>query len=116
MIGQFHIASDSLQILTRSYVENSWLQAVTGLLLLAMFAWAANWVAKRIVLTLLLRLVDHLPFRVDAAHIGAVVARLSNIVPALIIQSGIAAVPHLSVKLAGFIASLHGVGGQGRPD
>lgn len=44
--------------------------------------------AKRIVLTLLLRLIDHLPFRVEAANSGTVVARLSNIVPALIIQSG----------------------------
>ncbi|QUT06093.1 mechanosensitive ion channel [Sphingobium phenoxybenzoativorans] len=106
MISQLYIASDSLQILTSGYVEHAWFQAVTGLLLLGAFAWAANWVAKRIVLTLLLRLIDHLPFQVEAAHIGAVVARLSNILPALIIQSGVAAVPHLPARLAAFIASL----------
>ncbi len=56
MISQLHAASDSFQILTRGYVENGWLQAATGLLLLGAFAWTANWVAKRTVLTLLLRL------------------------------------------------------------
>lgn len=42
MISQLNIASGSLQILTSGYIENGWLQAVTGLLLLCAFAWAAN--------------------------------------------------------------------------
>ncbi|MDE1918199.1 MAG: mechanosensitive ion channel [Sphingomonadales bacterium] len=106
MISQLDTAAGSLQTLSSSYIDNPWLQAGASLLLLIGFAWVANWVAKRIVLTLLLRLIGHMPFRVEAEHIGAVVARLSNIVPALIIQSGIAAVPHLPARLAGFLASL----------
>ncbi|WP_298401615.1 mechanosensitive ion channel family protein [Sphingobium sp.] len=106
MTSPFSIAPHSFQTLIRGYVEHGWLQALTGLLLLAVLAWVANWVAKRIVLTLLLRLIGHLPFRIESRHIGAVVARLSNIVPALIIQSGIVAVPHLPARLASFIAGL----------
>ena len=62
--------------------------------------------AKRIVLKLLLRLLNHLPFQIEAQHIGAIVARLSNIVPALVIQAGIGAVPHLPVEAITLIRSL----------
>jgi miniconductance mechanosensitive channel len=100
------ISNDSIGTLTRGYVDEPWMQSGLALLLLGVVAWAANWVAKRIVLKLLLRLLNHLPFRIEAEHIGTIVARLSNIVPAIVIQVGIGAVPHLPVQAVTFVRSL----------
>ncbi|AJR27002.1 MULTISPECIES: mechanosensitive ion channel family protein [unclassified Sphingobium] len=106
MITNLPVSNDSISTLTRGYVTEPWMQGGLAFLLLILFAWGANWVAKRIVLRLLLRLLGQLPFHVEAKHIGAIVARLSNIVPALIIQGGIGAVPHLPVEAATFVRSL----------
>ncbi|AMK26196.1 MULTISPECIES: mechanosensitive ion channel family protein [Sphingobium] len=106
MITNLPVSSDSISILTRGYVNEPWVQSALALLLLGIFAWAANWIAKRIVLRLLLRLLNHLPFRIEAQHIGAIVARLSNIVPALAIAAGIGAVPHLPEGASAFVRSL----------
>lgn len=106
MITNLPVANDSIATLARAYVRESWMQSGLALLLLAAFAWIANWVAKRIVLRLLLRLLSHLPFHVEAQHIGAIVARLSNIVPALVVQVGISAVPHLPAEIVSLIQSL----------
>ncbi|KFG88966.1 Mechanosensitive ion channel protein MscS [Sphingobium herbicidovorans NBRC 16415] len=100
------ISNDSIGTLTRGYVDEPWMQSGLALLLLGVVAWVANWVAKRVVLKLLLRLLNHLPFRIEAEHIGTIVARLSNIVPAIVIQVGIGAVPHLPVQAVTFVRSL----------
>ncbi|MFC4256106.1 mechanosensitive ion channel [Altererythrobacter xixiisoli] len=92
--------------LVGSHISEPWMQTGLALILLLMAAWVANWVAKQIVLKLLLRLLAHLPFNIEAGHIGAIVARLSNIVPALVIQWGILAIPHLPPSLVGFVRSL----------
>ena len=106
MITNLPVSSESISTLTRGYVNEPWVQSGLALLLLGIFAWAANWIAKRIVLRLLLRLLNHLPFRIEAQHIGAIVARLSNIVPALAIAAGIGAVPHLPGGASAFVRSL----------
>lgn len=106
MITNLPVSNESIATLARAYVNDPWMQSMLGLLLLGALAWVANWVAKRIVLKLLLRLLGHLPFRIEAQHIGAIVARLSNIVPALVIQLGIGAVPHLPAEALGFVRSL----------
>ena len=106
MIAHLPVSNDSISTLTRGYVNEPWMQSGLALLLLGIVAWAANWVAKRIVLRLLLRLLHHLPFRIEGKHIGAIVARLSNIVPALVIQVGIGAVPHLPAQAVTFVRSL----------
>ncbi|AMK20154.1 MULTISPECIES: mechanosensitive ion channel family protein [Sphingobium] len=106
MITNLPISNDSIGTITRGYVNEPWMQSGLALLLLGAVAWGANWVAKRIVLKLLLRLLNHLPFRIEAGHIGAIVARLSNIVPALVIQVGIGAVPHLPAQAVSFVHSL----------
>lgn len=106
MITNLPVSKDGLNVLVHAYVREPWMQSGLALLLLGAFAWIANWVAKRIVLKLLLRLLNHLPFQIEAEHIGAIVARLSNIVPALVIQAGIGAVPHLPTVAIGFIRSL----------
>ncbi|EZP74455.1 Mechanosensitive ion channel protein MscS [Sphingomonas paucimobilis] len=106
MITNLPVSSGGMAGLARAYVREPWMQSGLALLLLGAFAWAANWVAKRIVLRLLLRMLKHLPFHVEAEHIGAIVARLSNIVPALVIQAGIGAVPHLPGEAIAFVRSL----------
>ena len=106
MITNLPVSNDSISALTRGYVSEPWMQSGVALLLLLLFAFAANWVAKRIVLRLLVRLLGHLPSHAEAKHIGAIVARLSNIVPALIVQTGIVAVPHLPDQAATFMRSL----------
>ncbi len=106
MITNLPIANDSVDMLIQGYVHEPWMQSGLALLLLGLFSWIANWITKRIVLRVLLRLLRHLPFHIEAQHIGAIVARLSNIVPALVIQQGIAAVPHLPAGLVSFVQSL----------
>ncbi|EPR11275.1 mechanosensitive ion channel protein MscS [Sphingobium indicum IP26] len=106
MITNLPVSNDSISTLTRGYVNQPWIQTGLALLLLGTFAWIANWVAKRVVLRVLLRLLNHLPFRIEAGHLGAIVARLSNIVPALVIQTGIGAVPHLPADGVTFVRSL----------
>ena len=106
MITNLPIANDSVDMLIQGYVRETWMQSGLALLLLGLFSWIANWITKRIVLRVLLRMLRHLPFHIEAQHIGAIVARLSNIVPALVIQQGIAAVPHLPAGLVSFVQSL----------
>lgn len=82
------------------------MQTCLSLIVLGAGACLANWVAKRIVLRGVLRLLGRSPFEAEARHVGAIVARLSNILPALIVQTGIAAVPGLPATLVGFVHSL----------
>lgn len=66
-------------------------EALIGLAVLVAVAWLANFVAKKIILRLLMaRLLPK-----DGPHPGKVVAYLANIVPALIVSHGIRLVPHL---------------------
>lgn len=67
-----------------------WAETLAGLALLAAVAWAANFIVKHVVLRFVMRWAPH----DDLAPLPAV-ARLANVVPALIIANGIAAVPHL---------------------
>ncbi|MDX1297417.1 MAG: mechanosensitive ion channel [Pseudomonas sp.] len=72
------------------------LYSLTGLSLLILTAWLANWVVKRILLRGLYRLLMATPIGQDGAlHDSRIIARLANIVPALIISAGIMLVPHL---------------------
>ncbi|XJJ62333.1 mechanosensitive ion channel domain-containing protein [Novosphingobium sp. BL-8H] len=82
------------------------MQTCLALIFLGAGACLANWVAKRIVLRGVLRLLGRSPFEAEVRHVGAIAARLSNILPALIVQTGIAAVPGLPAELVGFVHSL----------
>ena len=76
-------------------LEQPWAQAAAALAILLVLATAANWIAKRIVLRLIQRLLSASPLAEDSRQIGRIVRRLSNVMPALVIQLGIGAVPHL---------------------
>lgn len=73
-----------------------WLAAATGLVTLAVLAWAANWIARRV----LIRGLRHVAVRLSGGKEGAllrhrVMDRLANAVPAIIVQAGVGLVPHL---------------------
>ena len=78
--------------------------AVTALLL---FSWLANWIVKRILLQALFRGLRATPVR-ELAESGNLlfIARLANIIPALIISEGIRFVPGLPEPLVTVISNL----------
>ncbi|WP_326913319.1 mechanosensitive ion channel family protein [Sphingopyxis chilensis] len=80
-----------------------WAETLTGLGILAFFAWVANFIVKHIVLRVITRWLPH-----EGLTPLPVAARLAHIVPALIISNGIAAVPHLppaAVTVIGNVAA-----------
>ena len=85
------------------------LYSLTGISLLLLAAWLANWVVKRILLRGLYRALKATPIGQDGSlHDSRVIARLANIVPALIISAGITLVPNLpeaAVAVTGNVCS-----------
>ncbi|MBD9482313.1 mechanosensitive ion channel family protein [Pseudomonas sp. PDM14] len=76
------------------------LHTLLGLSLLLLGAWIANWIVKRILVRGLYRALKSTAMGQDKALADShVVARLANIVPALILTSGIKVVPHLPAAL-----------------
>ena len=72
------------------------LHTLISLALLLLAAWIGNWVVKRILLRGLYRALKTMPLGQDQALSDSrIIARLANIVPALILSSGIGLVPHL---------------------
>ncbi len=88
------------------WADEAWARSLLALLVLLATAWLANWIAKRIVLQGMIRLLSRTSLDLGTDGIGAIVARLSNILPALIIKGGIGSVPGLHPALAGLIESL----------
>ncbi|MEG2695795.1 MAG: mechanosensitive ion channel family protein, partial [Acinetobacter sp.] len=77
-----------------------WLEMLTSLTLLILFAVLANLIAKQVVVRGIRKLVSKM--KSANSHIFAqhnVIRRISNIVPALVIMNGIATIPHISEKL-----------------
>lgn len=88
------------------WAPEPWMQTGLALFALAAGACIANWVAKRILLKGVLRLLGRSPFEAEARHVGAIVARLSNILPTVIVQTGIATVPGLPTEVVALVRSL----------
>ncbi len=72
-----------------------WAETLIALAILGAVAWLANFLVRKIALRFVLRWLPH-----DGPTPAPIAARLANIVPALIIASGIAAVPHLAPTVA----------------
>lgn len=72
-----------------------WAETLIALAILGAVAWLANFLVRKIVLRFVLRWLPH-----DGPTPAPIAARLANIVPALIIASGIGAVPHLAPSVA----------------
>lgn len=67
-----------------------WAEALIGLAILVALAGLANFLVKKVLLRMALRVLPH-----EGASPATAIARLTNIVPAVIISRGIALVPHL---------------------
>ena len=71
-------------------------QTALGLLALLLGAWIANWLTRQVLLRVVGRLAQASPTQWDDALMSRrVLARLANVVPALIILAGIGVVPGL---------------------
>lgn len=84
-----------------------WLEMLTSLSILILFALLANFIAKQIVVRGIRQLISKLKFahsEILSEH--SVIRRIANIVPAIIIINGILTVPHLSVKVITVIQML----------
>ena len=79
--------------------DDPWMQALAALALLILIALCANWIARRIVLNLVRRLLARSPFAGEGRALEVVIGRLANVLPALILQLGIATVPNLPPAL-----------------
>ena len=83
-----------------------WAYTLLVLAALALAAWLANFVTKRILLRGLRKLVSRLPGH-GAGHEGGnnlrVISRLSNVVPSMVIAAGIRIVPDLPPDLVAFV-------------
>lgn len=77
-----------------------WLEMLSSLSLLIVFALIANFVAKQVVVRGIRKLISKIKFannEIFAQH--SVIRRIANIVPAIVIMNGVATVPHLSEKV-----------------
>lgn len=77
-----------------------WLEMLTSLGLLIVFAFIANFIAKQVVVRGIRKLISRLKFannEIFAQH--SVIRRIANIVPAIVIMNGITTVPYLSEKV-----------------
>jgi miniconductance mechanosensitive channel len=99
-------ASNALARFAGDWAQEPWARTVLGLLVLASSAWFANWIARRIVLNGMIRLLQRTPFEVGAGHIGSIVSRLSNVLPAIIVQGGIGTIPGLPPALPDLVHSI----------
>ncbi|WP_228284768.1 mechanosensitive ion channel family protein [Acinetobacter pollinis] len=77
-----------------------WLEMLLGMSALFLAAYIANFIAKKVVVQGIQKILMRLPSaRNSALAHHNVIRRLANIVPALIIMNGIDSVPHLSEKI-----------------
>jgi len=84
-----------------------WLEMLSSLALLIVFAIIANFIAKQVVVRGIRKLISKMKFSnsaIFAEH--SVIRRIANIVPAIVIMNGIVTVPHLSEKLISIIQML----------
>lgn len=81
-----------------------WLDMLSSLAILLFVAFISYFITKKVVVSGLRRLIARLPFAnndILAQH--SVIRRIANIVPALVIMNGIAAIPNLAAKLVQFV-------------
>ena len=86
--------------LVRPLVGIPYAATVAGLAVLVLVAWIANWLTRRVLLVVVGRLAKASPSKWDDAIMGRrVLARLANVVPALVMLGGIALVPGIPAWL-----------------
>jgi miniconductance mechanosensitive channel len=83
-----------------------WGQTLIGLATLALAAWLANLIVKRVILTLIERGLSGLGFEAGRAHLDPVARRLANVVPAVVVSRGIALVPYLPADAVSLVRNV----------
>lgn len=81
-----------------------WLEMLTSFSILILFAILANFIAKKIVVRGIRKVISKMRFansEILSQH--HVIHRVANIVPAIVIMNGIVTVPHLSTKIINLI-------------
>jgi len=87
-------------------LDDAWAETALAIVALLILAIAVNWTAKQVVVRLLQRLLARASHPSDAEQVGKIAWRLSNVAPGLVLQYGVAAVPHLPAQAAVLIANL----------
>jgi len=85
----------------------AWTASVATALLL--LAWIANWITKRVLLRGLHKLLEATIFRDADTHVDvkkAIIPRLANVVPALVIYAGVQFIPDLPASFVKVTAAL----------
>jgi miniconductance mechanosensitive channel len=98
------IAVQWLEGLQQTLEPWPWAYTTFVLCALALAAWLANFVTKRILLRGLRRLVRRLPGTEGGSNLR-VISRLSNVVPSMVIAAGIRIVPDLPPQLVSGVVS-----------
>jgi miniconductance mechanosensitive channel len=87
-------------------LDDAWAETALAIVALLILAIAVNWTAKQVLVRLLQRLLARASHPSDAEQVGKIAWRLSNVAPGLVLQYGVAAVPHLPAQAAVLIANL----------
>jgi len=82
------------------------IESLVWLSVLVVLAVVANWIAKQIVVRMVSKLILRTSLKNEANDVRKLVSHLSNVVPALIIQKGIVAVPELPLVLVKAVQDL----------
>ncbi|WP_374406073.1 mechanosensitive ion channel family protein [Pelagerythrobacter sp.] len=82
------------------------LEMPLGLTILLLVATIANWVAKRVVLRVVDKVLERTTFDDNMPSIPLIAGRLANAVPAIIIGAGVAVVPNLPPAVEILVATL----------
>jgi len=100
------VAPQWLQDLQRTLEPWPWAYTLVVVAAVALAAWLANFVTKRILLRGLRKLVNRLPGN-GAGNEGRnnlrVISRLANVVPSMVIAAGVQVVPGLPLQLVEFV-------------
>lgn len=86
--------------------DEAWVEALAILIGLFLLAGAANWLAKRLTVHPVERLIARTPLRNEAGDVKALVRHLSNVVPAVIVLQGIAMIDHLPGELVTVVQAI----------
>ncbi|MBW3550874.1 MAG: mechanosensitive ion channel family protein [Proteobacteria bacterium] len=92
---------DQISAFWQPLTELAYAPTVMSLIGLLLAAWLANWVTRRILLRVVVRLAQASPIHWDDVILGrGVLSRLAHVVPALVVYAGIGNVPELPVAVA----------------
>lgn len=96
-------AANPFTVVTNGWENQPLWQAGISLLLLLSVAIACDLIIKQIILRIIRRISARFVGDLDAKRIGAIAARLSHVLPALIVQMGIGLIPHFSPVAADLV-------------